>query len=96
MMTEEKPQDSVAAILNGVEIYLPLKGLLDVDKELQRLNKELVNMQKEVDRLVGKLNNAGFLAKAPADVVEKEQEKLKEYQDKYDAIEERINYFKNL
>lgn len=95
-INETKPQDSVSAILNSVEIYLPLKGLLDVEKEVQRLNKELENMQKEVSRLVGKLNNAAFLAKAPEDIVEKEQEKLKEYQEKYAAIEERINYFKNL
>lgn len=93
---EQKPEDSVSAILGNMEIYLPLKGLLDVDKELQRLNKELGNMDKEVKRLEGKLSNQGFLAKAPADVVAVEQEKLKDYQDKYAAILERINYFKNL
>ena len=96
LLSDDKPQDSVAAILNCLEIYLPLKGLLDIDKEGQRLTKELTNMQKEIDRLLGKLNNAGFTAKAPADVIEKEQEKLKEYQEKHKAIEDRIEYFKNL
>ena len=96
LINEQKPEDSVSAILGDMEIYLPLKGLLDVDKELQRLNKELTNMDKEVKRLEGKLSNQSFLAKAPADVVAVEQEKLKDYQDKHAAILERINYFKNL
>lgn len=96
LLNEQKPEDSVSAILGDMEIYLPLKGLLDVDKELQRLNKELTNMDKEVKRLEGKLSNQSFLAKAPADVVAVEQEKLKDYQDKHAAILERINYFKNL
>ncbi len=95
-LSDKKPADSVSAVLNNLEIYLPLKGLLDVDKELQRLAKELANMQKEVDRLEGKLSNQSFLAKAPADVVAVEQTKLKEYQEKYNTINERINYFKTL
>lgn len=95
-LSDDKPADSVSAILSSLEVYLPLKGLLEVDKELQRLNKELDNMKKEVSRLEGKLGNQGFLAKAPAEVVAAEQAKLKDYRDKYAVIAERIEYFKKL
>lgn len=63
----------MTAVVNGVEIYLPLAGLIDVEKETARLNKELATLDKEVSRLDKKLSNAGFIAKAPADIVEKEK-----------------------
>lgn len=95
-LNNEKPLDSVSAILSNMEIYLPIKGLLDVEKELQRLNKDLAGLQKEVDRLQGKLSNQGFIAKAPADVVALEQDKLRDYQEKYTSVSERIKYFEGL
>ncbi|QNB47567.1 valine--tRNA ligase [Thermanaerosceptrum fracticalcis] len=85
-----KPEHAVTAVVSGVEIYLPLKGLVDVEKELARLQKELENLHKEVARLAGKLNNPGFVEKAPKDVVEKEKAKLLDYQSKKAAIEERM------
>ena len=48
-----------------MEVYLLLKDLIDADKEKERIEKEKVQMQKEIARLEGKLNNQGFLAKAP-------------------------------
>ena len=82
----------MAAVVDGVEIYLPLKGLIDVEKETARLNKELENLAKEIKRVTGKLSNPGFLAKAPAEVVEKEREKQKGFEEKKAAVEERIKY----
>jgi len=87
----DKPEQSVTAVVSGVEIYLPLKGLVDIDKERIRLEKELESLNKEISRLEGKLNNPGFLAKAPQDVVEKEKDKLLDYQAKKDAVSERIS-----
>ena len=88
----EKPENAMAGVVNGVEIYLPLKGLIDVEKETARLNKELANLDKEVKRLEGKLSNPGFLAKAPADVVAKEKEKQQGYEEKRTAVQERLAY----
>lgn len=90
----DKPDQAAAAITRGVEIFMPLAGLIDLDKEKERLQKEIMNMEKEVSRLAGKLNNQGFLAKAPADVVAKEQAKQAEYEAKRQALVERLNMFK--
>ena len=91
-----KPQNAMATIVSGIEVYLPLKGLIDVEKENARLNKELENLDKEIKRIEGKLGNAGFLAKAPAEVVAKEKTKSEEISQKMTAINERLEYLKTL
>jgi valyl-tRNA synthetase len=88
----DKPPDAAAAVVAGVEVYLPLKGLLDLDKEIERLNKEQDNLEKEIARLTAKLDNPGFTAKAPPSVVAKEQEKRREYESKLAAVSERVRY----
>lgn len=92
----EKPENAMTAIVNGVEIYLPLKGLIDVEKETARLNKELDTLDKELKRVSGKLSNEGFVAKAPAEVIEKEKAKQKEFEEKRIAINERLAYLASL
>lgn len=96
ILHEEKPANALTAVAQGVEIYLPLKGLIDLEKEQARLNKELASLEKEIARIQGKLGNAGFLAKAPADVVEKEKAKQAGFLEKKGAIEERLAYLKTL
>ena len=93
---DAKPENAMTAVVNGVEIYLPLAGLIDVEKETARLNKELATLDKEVSRLDKKLSNAGFIAKAPADIVEKEREKLKGYEEKREAVKQRLAYLATL
>jgi valyl-tRNA synthetase len=73
---ENNPPQSASAVLDGVTVYLPLKGLLDLDKERAKIRKEIENALAEQKRLEGKLNNPGFTSKAPEDVVAKEKEKL--------------------
>ena len=85
-----KPENAMAGVVSGVEIYLPLKGLIDVEKETARLQKEQEKLQKEIKRLTGKLSNEGFLAKAPEQVVAAEREKLAGYEEKLKAVESRI------
>ncbi len=72
---DDAPKGAAAAILGDIRIYLPLAGLIDMDKEKVRLTKELAATEQEIARLSGKLNNEGFLRKAPADVVAGEKEK---------------------
>ena len=61
-----------------MEVLVPMAGLIDKDAELARLDKELDRLDKEIGRLEGKLGNEKFTAKAPAEVVAKEQAKLDE------------------
>lgn len=85
-----KPEKSMTGIVSGIEIYLPLKDLIDSEKEKQRLEKELQTLDKEVARLLGKLGNESFVAKAPPNIIEQEKIKLQDYQDKQAAIQERL------
>jgi valyl-tRNA synthetase len=71
---------SATQLLGDMEVLVPMAGLIDKDAELKRLDKELERLGKEVGRLEGKLGNEKFTAKAPAEVVAKEQEKLNEFQ----------------
>ncbi|MBS3948588.1 MAG: valine--tRNA ligase [Dethiobacter sp.] len=75
----DKPRQSLTAVAGEVEIYLPLAGLLDLAQERQRLEKELKNMDAELDRCRAKLQNEAFLSKAPAQVVDGERVKEAEY-----------------
>ncbi|MBR4908576.1 MAG: class I tRNA ligase family protein, partial [Acidaminococcaceae bacterium] len=91
-----KPENAMAAVNAGVEVYLPLKGLIDVEIETARLNKDLAGLQKEMKRVSGKLQNQSFLAKAPQEVIAKEQAKAEEFAAKIKTIEERLAYLKTI
>ena len=92
----EKPENAMTAVVTGIEVYLPLAGLIDVEKETQRLSKELAAMEKDLQRAGGKLNNAGFLAKAPEDVIAKERAKYEELSGKIEAVKKRMAYLAEL
>lgn len=95
-LTAAKPENAMAAVVNGVEVYLPLKGLIDVAKETARLTKEADGLAKELERVAAKLANENFVGKAPAEVIEKERAKEREYGDKLAAIRERLAYLAKL
>lgn len=95
-MDAEKPENAMAAVVTGIEVYLPLAGLIDVEKETQRLSKELAAMEKDLQRVSGKLNNAGFLAKAPEEVIAKERAKSDELTGKIEAVKKRMAYLAEL
>lgn len=84
------PENVVTGALAGAAVYLPLAGLIDVEKETARLTKERDNLDKEIGRLTGKLANAGFTSKAPAAVVAAEREKLAGYEEKVALIRTRL------
>ncbi|PKM82981.1 MAG: valine--tRNA ligase [Firmicutes bacterium HGW-Firmicutes-14] len=86
----EKPDNAMTAITRGIEVYMPLKGLVDIDREIARLEKEAAVLDKELARVNGKLSNKGFLDKAPADVIEKERAKQQECLEKKNTIDERL------
>ena len=92
----EVPDLVMSSIITGAEIYLPLADLLNVEEELARLEKELAKWQKELDMVGKKLSNERFVANAKPEVVQKERDKQKDYQAKYDAIVVRIDEMKKL
>ncbi|MBA4290624.1 MAG: valine--tRNA ligase [Pseudomonas sp.] len=74
---EEAPM-SATALVGDMQVLVPMAGLIDKDAELARLDKEIARLSGEVQRVGGKLANEGFVAKAPADVLDKERAKLAE------------------
>ena len=77
--TEEKPSSSLTALVDEVEIYLPLEGVIDLAQEINRLEKELKDVEKEMQKVEAKLGNEKFLQRAPAEIVQKEKAKKEEY-----------------
>lgn len=84
------PSTAVTAVFGGGEIYIPLEDLIDISKELERLDKEKTRLDGEIKRLNGKLSNESFVSKAPAAVVEQERAKLAKYEEMYNNLSERI------
>jgi len=83
-------EKTVSAVTAAAELFIPLGDLVDFEKEIARLQKELDNLNKEMARAKGMLNNPGFVAKAPAALVEGERQKLAENEQKAKALESRI------
>ena len=84
------PSTAVTAVFGGGEIYIPLEDLIDIAKELERLDKEKTRLDGEIKRLNGKLSNESFVSKAPAAVVEQERAKLAKYEEMYSNLSDRI------
>jgi valyl-tRNA synthetase len=88
--TAAKPPESATQVLSGVEIYVPLSGLMDIAAERRRLHQELDELRGHIERLAGKLSNEGFVAKAPPAVVEQERARLAELREKTAAVERNL------
>ncbi|KEO82702.1 valine--tRNA ligase [Tumebacillus flagellatus] len=84
------PDKAVTNVVTGAELFLPLQGLIDIDAEIARLEKEAKKLDGEVERIEKKLGNQGFVAKAPAEVIEAEKAKLADYAEKRAKVNARI------
>ncbi len=87
-------EDAVSVVIKDATIYMPLAELVDFAKEIERLEKEKAKLEKEVDRVVKKLANQGFVAKAPAHVIEEEKAKEEKYKAMLAQVEERLAQMK--
>ena len=76
----DEAQKTVSVICSAGEVRVPLGDMVDTEKELLRLKKEMENADAEINRVKGKLSNPGFVAKAPAQLVEAEKRKLSEFE----------------
>jgi valyl-tRNA synthetase len=85
-----KPEQSLALVVGGVEVYLPLAGMVDLAAERGRLQKELDRVEGLIARSEKSLGNPGFVAKAPPDVVRKERDRLAELQDQAAKLREQL------
>jgi len=83
-------ENAVSVVVDGATVLLPLDELVDREKEIERLNKEKQTLLGEIKRVEGKLNNQGFVAKAPAAVVEEERKKGEKYKEMLQKVEESL------
>jgi len=93
---EEAQGKVVSAVSEAAELFIPLGDLVDLDKEIARLTKEKESVERDIQRAEGKLNNQGFIAKAPAALVEQEKAKLEVNKDKLVKLVARIEDLKNM
>jgi valyl-tRNA synthetase len=70
-----KPRFSASSVIADLEIFVPLKGLIDIEVERNRLTKEITRLEKQIESIASKLMNTDFIAKAPKEVVERERQK---------------------
>jgi valyl-tRNA synthetase len=84
----EAPKGTPAAIADAGEVYMPLEGLIDVEAEKSRLDKEIGKISGEVKKCESKLGNAAFVDKAPAALVDREKERLEEWNQKLSQLQE--------
>ena len=85
-----KPKASATSIVGEVEVFLPLKGLINLDEEERRLQKELIKVLEDLSRAQRKLQNQDFVGRARPEAVEKEREKAKTLTEKEAKLEESL------
>ena len=90
IVTAEPNEKCVKVISGQTKAYLPMGQLVDSDKEKARLEKEIESVKFEIQRSEKMLSNAGFVAKAPADMVEKEKSKLEDNKSKLARLENEL------
>ncbi|MDR2818515.1 MAG: valine--tRNA ligase [Endomicrobium sp.] len=88
----ERPKNSALAVAGGFEIFLPLEGLIDIEKEKSRLSKEIAIAKQEVERTTAKLSNENFVKRAPKAEVEKIQTRLNDATVKIEKINESLKF----
>ncbi|MDN5355013.1 MAG: valyl-tRNA synthetase [Candidatus Cloacimonadota bacterium] len=82
----QRPAKSIAAVVQNIEIYLPLSGVVDLEEEKNKLGKQQTQLEKELQKINGKLNNNKFLNNAPANIVTKEKAKQDEVETKLNKV----------
>ncbi|WP_066365991.1 valine--tRNA ligase [Neobacillus fumarioli] len=92
----EAPEKAMTAVVTGVEIILPIEGLINIEEEIARLQKEYERLHKEVERVQKKLSNEGFIKKAPEHVIREERAKEQDYLEKRAVVETRLKELKGI
>jgi valyl-tRNA synthetase len=90
----KKPEHSATGVLEGVEIFIPLKDIINIPEEIARLEKKLNKTNNELNIICKKINNNDFLSRAPEDIIKKEREKANDLRDIKERLENNLKSFK--
>ena len=88
----ERPKLAATDVVKNMEVILPLEGLIDVDLEIKRLNKDLGSVENALKAVKNKLTNESFMKNAPPDIVEKERQKEHDFSEKVSKIKTNLNW----
>ena len=77
---QTKPPKSATAVIKGLELFVPLAGLIDINKEIERLEKQIEDMNGRLKSVNNKLQNKNFIDRAPKNVINHERNKQKNYE----------------
>ncbi|MBC7340285.1 MAG: valine--tRNA ligase [Firmicutes bacterium] len=87
---EDRPSRAVASVVRGVEVFLPLEGVVDVAREVERTTARIREAEAELQRVEERLKNSRFLERAPREVVEEMQSRRQEALDRVRKLKERL------
>ncbi|MGI6643262.1 MAG: valine--tRNA ligase [Bacillota bacterium] len=89
-------RQALASVAKDIEVYLPLAGLIDLDKEIARLEKALADLQRDLERTQSRLTNDDFLAKAPQEIIAAQQKRYEEGKSKAETLKQRVKMLKGV
>jgi len=91
-----EPKGVATGVTGAIRIFVPLAGVVDIAGEKARLEKELTKVSKDLDQSSKKLANRDFCAKAAPEIIQKEEDKLKECQEKFNTLENALKKLKEI
>jgi valyl-tRNA synthetase len=89
----KKPSGAGFRVAENSEVYIPLEGLLDIEAECKKIKDQIGKLEKELQKVNGKLSSEKFISKAPAHIVEREKKIQKEYMDKLEKLQDNLKAF---
>ena len=89
-VTVEKPAQSATAVVEGLELFVPLTGLIDLNKEIERLERQILDMEGRLSSVSRKLGNKNFVERAPENVISHERDKMQKYESNLSKLQQNL------
>ena len=86
----KRPRQALTSVATGAEVFLPLEGVIDIDKEIARLEKTVAELREDLDKTAKRLSDKEFLSKAPEQVVDNHRKRHEDNQEKLQALINRV------
>jgi len=86
----EKPPQSATAVVKGLELFVPLAGLIDLNKEIERLGKQIQDMEGRLSAVARKLENKNFVERAPENIINHERDKMQKYESDLSKLQQNL------
>ena len=95
VIEKDKNANYAMGLVGNLELLIPMEGLIDIEAETLRLKKEILKIEKEIERSKSKLDNTAFVKKAPPEIIAQERQRLIEFTNTYTKLQSQLNSFIN-